>query len=214
MDKEIALIGYSGHAYVVAEILLSQGRKVSYYCEPEPQKDNPFDLNYLGDESKSETIERLQSYNYALAIGDNLIREKIFRQLTEKLHNPINAIHPEATLSSSVKLGDGVVVAAQSAINALAELGDGVICNTGCVIEHECTIGNFSHIAPSATLLGNVNVGERCLIGGNSTINPGITIGDNVVVGAGSVILEDIPSNVVVAGNPPRVLTNKNKQRK
>lgn len=209
MNKEIALIGYSGHAYVVAEVLKSQGRKVTYYCEPAPKKDNPFNLAYLGDESENEVIDRLQNCDYALAIGDNFTREKIFKQLTKKLHKPVKAIHASANISPSAKLGDGVVVGALSAINALTETGDGVICNTGCVIEHECSIGNFSHIAPSATLLGNVKIGERCLIGGNAVIKMGITIGDNVIVGAGSVILEDVPSNTVIAGNPPRVIKNK-----
>ncbi len=39
-------------------------------------------------------------------------------------------------------------------------------------------------------------------------INPGITIGDNVVIGSGSVVNRDIPSGVVAAGNPCKVIRN------
>ncbi len=35
---------------------------------------------------------------------------------------------------------------------------------------------------------------------------PGVTIGSNVVVGAGSVVTKDVPDNVVVTGNPARII--------
>lgn len=51
-----------------------------------------------------------------------------------------------------------------------------------------------------------VTIGNSVWIGGSATILPGVTIGDNVVIGAGSVVTKDIPSNVVAAGNPARVI--------
>jgi maltose O-acetyltransferase len=51
-----------------------------------------------------------------------------------------------------------------------------------------------------------VTIGDNVWIGGNVTILPGVTIGDNVTIGAGSVVTRDIPSNVVAAGNPCRVI--------
>jgi len=51
-----------------------------------------------------------------------------------------------------------------------------------------------------------VTIGNNCWIGGQSTICPGVTIGDNVTIGAGSVVTKDIPSNVVIAGNPAKII--------
>ncbi|MTT30767.1 acetyltransferase [Terrilactibacillus sp. BCM23-1] len=51
-----------------------------------------------------------------------------------------------------------------------------------------------------------VTIGNNVWIGGKSIINPGVTIGDNVVIGSGSVVIKDIPDNVVVAGNPARII--------
>ncbi|MCI5647899.1 MAG: sugar O-acetyltransferase [Fusicatenibacter sp.] len=51
-----------------------------------------------------------------------------------------------------------------------------------------------------------VKIGSNVWVGGNTVITPGVTIGDNVVIGAGSVVTKDIPSNVVAAGNPCRVI--------
>lgn len=53
-----------------------------------------------------------------------------------------------------------------------------------------------------------ITVGNDVWIGGNVCVLPGVTIGDNVVIGAGSVVTKDIPSNVVAAGNPCRVIRN------
>jgi len=51
-----------------------------------------------------------------------------------------------------------------------------------------------------------VSIGDNVWIGGSVTILPGVTIGDNVTIGAGSVVTHDIPSDVVAAGNPCRVI--------
>ncbi len=51
-----------------------------------------------------------------------------------------------------------------------------------------------------------VTIGDSVWIGGNATILPGVTIGDNVVIGAGSVVTRNIPSGVVVGGNPARII--------
>lgn len=51
-----------------------------------------------------------------------------------------------------------------------------------------------------------VTIGNNVWIGGSTTILPGVTIGDNVTIGAGSVVVKDIPSNVVAVGNPAKVV--------
>lgn len=64
------------------------------------------------------------------------------------------------------------------------------------------TIGNkkhgFNELVP--TIGNNVSLGANVLIIGD------VTIGDNVIVGAGSVVVKDVPSNVVVVGNPARII--------
>lgn len=51
-----------------------------------------------------------------------------------------------------------------------------------------------------------ITIGSNCWIGGSTVICPGVTIGEGTVIGAGSVVTKDIPSGVVAAGNPCRVL--------
>ena len=51
-----------------------------------------------------------------------------------------------------------------------------------------------------------VIIGEGCFLGANSIILKGTTLGKNVVVGAGSVVCGTFPDNVIIAGNPARIV--------
>lgn len=207
LKKPVAIVGYSGHAYVIIDIFLNAGRLVTAYCDQDEKKTNPYHLNYLGKEA--EVINKLKKYDYFACVGHNGIREKIHMQLSQYLGNPINAIHPSAVISGSVKMGDGVMIAANATLNPMVEIGRGVICNTSSSIDHECIIGDFCHIAPGAVLCGNVEVGRNTFIGANSVIRQGISIGSNVTIGAGTVVIKDIPDNATVIGNPARQLVKK-----
>jgi maltose O-acetyltransferase len=51
-----------------------------------------------------------------------------------------------------------------------------------------------------------VTFGDNVWIGGTSVINPGVSIGDNVVIASGAVVTKDVPDNVVVGGNPAKII--------
>jgi sugar O-acyltransferase (sialic acid O-acetyltransferase NeuD family) len=205
--KEIILIGYSGHAFVVHGILQSCGYKVMGYCDTEEKKSNPFSLQYFKKENSETGLIALTKNDFFIAIGNNNIRKDIYNDLAAKNLFPINAIHASAVIDNSADIAlHGVMIASNVSINALAKIGTGTICNTHSVIEHECIVGDFVHIAPGAVLCGNVKVGENSFVGAGSVIRENITIGNNVIIGAGSVVVKNIPDNVKVMGNPARII--------
>lgn len=53
-----------------------------------------------------------------------------------------------------------------------------------------------------------VTIGNNVWIGGRAVVNPGVTIGDNVVVASGAVVTKNVPPDVVVGGNPARIIKN------
>lgn len=99
-----------------------------------------------------------------------------------------------------------------------AKIGGGIILPHpyGIIIGGESKICKNCHIGQHVTIGGNMNkqkegqtqpiIGNNCFICANSVVVGPITIGDNVIIGAGSVVVCDIPSNVVAAGNPCRII--------
>jgi len=207
LKKPVAIIGYSGHSYVIIDILLNAGRLVTAYCDQEEKEFNPYHLTYLGKEA--EVVSKLKKFDFFACVAHNGIREKIHTQMSQYLGNPINAIHPSAVISGSVRMGDGIMIAANATLNPLVQLGTGVICNTSASIDHECVIGDFCHIAPGVVLCGAVEVGKGTFIGANSVVRQGIRIGNNVTIGAGTVVVKNVPDGATVVGNPARNLVKK-----
>ncbi len=84
-------------------------------------------------------------------------------------------------------------------------------------------IGEYTLIASGVTILSHDHckrvdgqpllidtvIGKRCFIAVNATIMPGVHVGDEVIVGAGAVVTKNVPSNVIVAGNPARIIREK-----
>ena len=87
-----------------------------------------------------------------------------------------------------VKIGDNCLIAPQAGIYTAAHPLDAAVRRSGLEYGRPVTIGN------------------DVWIGGGARILPGVTLGDNVVVGAGAVVTKSFPSNVVIAGNPARVI--------
>lgn len=196
----IVIIGYSGHAYVAIDSLLSNNIQPLAYCENDLKTNNPYKLDFLGNEN----LINKSDFSFFIGIGDNKLRNKIYNKLKEDNAQLINAIHSSAILSAFVNIGDATLVGPGAIINSHAKIGNGVICNSGSIIEHECVIENFVHIAPGAILCGNVCVGENSFVGAGAVIKQGIKIGKNVVIGAGSVVVKDVKDNSIVKGNPAK----------
>ena len=206
LDNKNVIIGYSGHAYVVAESFIPKGNILSYYTDLNEASNNPFNLSYLGFESSANFKGWETPLNYILGIGDNNLRYKIALLLLSKYQIIDSVIDPNSIISKSANIGLGVFASKGVLVNAFANIGNFTILNTGCIIEHECEIGISAHIAPGVVLAGNVKVGNRTFIGANSVIKQGIEIGDDVIIGAGSVSIEDVKSNTKLVGNPGRII--------
>ena len=206
LDNKTVIIGYSGHAYVVAESYIANGGIISFYTDLKEASTNPFDITYLGFESDPNYKGWNISLKYILGIGDNNLREKVSQLVLSKSNILENVIDAHAVISKSANIGVGVFASKGVLVNAFSQIGDFTILNTGCIIEHECEISTAVHIAPGAVLAGNVKIGKRSFIGANSVIKQGVEIGEDVIIGAGSVIINNVSSNTKIVGNPGRII--------
>lgn len=206
LDNKTIIIGYSGHSYVVAESYIANGGNISFYADLKETTNNPFNLTYLGYESAQDFKGWDLSLKYILGIGNNNLREKVAKLILSKSNILENVIDPNAIISKSTKLGNGVFASKGVLVNPFSTIGNFTVLNTGCIIEHECEIGTAAHIAPGAVLAGNVKVGDRTFIGANAVIKQGVIIGSDVIIGAGSVVLHDVENNSKLVGNPGRLI--------
>ena len=204
LDNNLILVGYSGHAFVIAEVAIEKGISIIGYCDKEAAVLNPFKLEYLGFEKDQDFIGWRKNSSFILGIGDNSLRQSISKLIENNKKEIKTVIHSSASISISSVIGSGTFINRNVSVNALAVIGKNVILNTGCIIEHECVLADAVHIAPGAVLAGNVFIGERSFVGANAVIKQGVVIGKDVIIGAGSVVIKDVQDGKKIVGNPSR----------
>jgi len=111
-------------------------------------------------------------------------------------------INPNADVCGSAVIGTGVFISSSTIIGSNTVLSSFVTINKGANIAHDVSIGEYTHVAPSACVLGSVKIGSHVTIGANSTILPKLKIGDRALVGAGAVVTRDVLPDEIVYGNP------------
>ena len=198
MSKSIYIYGASGHGLVVADVAKSCGYE---------------DIVFLDDDKSKgfltfDDIKENRDYHIAFGIGNNQIREKLYKKVKENGFSTPTLIHPSSIISSSARIEEGTVVMPNVVVNAKAYIGKCVILNSSCVVEHESIIGDFVHISPKVAIAGNVRIGDFTHIGIGSSVIQCLEIGKNSIVGAGSIVVKNIADFKKVYGNPCKEVGN------
>jgi len=195
------LFGASGHAKVIIDSLKASGVPVSGLFDDNPDVKTLLDYTVFGSFDR----ERLGDEDLIISVGVNNIRKKITEKLPLDIHYG-RAIHPSAIISEYASIDKGTVVMQGAVIQSSVKIGKHCIINTTASVDHDCVIEDFTHISPNATLCGAVSVGEGTQVGAGAVVIPGIRIGKWSLVAAGAVVMKDVPDNVLVLGNPARVV--------
>lgn len=198
--EEISIFGYSGHSYLCIEVAQLNNFSVRNYYDMEIKSFNPYNLKYLGN------IENINNKKpIFICIGDNKIRENIFKILKTKDCQFVSLVHPKVIKSSNVEIGEGSLISASAILNPFVKIGSCCIVNTGVILEHETVINDFVHLAPGVVIAGNVEIGTSTFIGANSVLKQGIKISSNSIIGAGSVVVNNIIEPGIYYGNPAKL---------
>ena len=129
-------------------------------------------------------------------------------------------IEPGAIIREQVEIGKNAVIMMGAVINIGAVVGEGTMIDMGAILGGRATVGKNCHIGAGAVLAGVIEpasavpvvIEDGVLVGANAVVVEGVHVGRNAVVAAGSVVLEDVPENAVVAGVPARVIKQKDEK--
>lgn len=209
---DLVIVGASGHGREtldVVEALAARGhpwRVLGFLDDAaDRQGERVRDLPVLGPVDWLREPSRA-GVHYVLGIGSAAGKARILERLAGVPCPPATLVHPEASLTPHVRLGEGTVLAAHALLTSDVVLGRHVFVNVGASVSHDCVVGDRCHLAPGSRLAGNVTVGDGCEIGIGAVVVQRIAIGAGSIVGAGAVVIRDVAPGDTVAGVPARPL--------
>lgn len=209
--KKIVIIGASGHGSVVLDCVIKEGIYDCIGFLDSSKAPGTLNSGYEILGSEYDLPQLMQSHGVSgaiVAIGDNWIRRSVVHNLQILVPNLefITTIHPDSTIARDVILGRGSVILAGVRVCASASVGDHCILNTNSILEHDGLMHNYSSMAPMTCVGGNFTLGEFSALCIGAICIENIAIGRHSVIGAGAVVLEDVPSLVLVFGTPAKIV--------
>lgn len=210
LRKPLLMIGSSGHASVVTDIIEQQRiyELVGFVEDFKAPGDDFIGYPILNNlDHLEEIIASTHSASLFVAIGDNCKRAQVVETInSRRLHVPFaTVVHPSAQIARTATIGEGTVIAAGVVISSLASAGRFCIIGARTSLGHHSRLQDFSSLAPGATVGAHVEVGECSAISLGATVIEKIRIGKNTVIGAGATVVNNIGSNVVAYGVPATV---------
>lgn len=204
MNKPVLVIGAGGHASVIIEILLHKKCTIlGLVSKIKPNQNGIFEnLKWFksDDDVLSFDKDKVLLVNAIGFLPGNNIRFKIHKKFRQLGYTFMTVIAPSVILSKNVKLEQDVHLMPGCIVNTNSWISAGTILNSGSIVEHDCKIGPYNHIAPGAKLSGGVETDECVFIGVGANIIQNIRIGKGSVVAAGANVLKNVSADSIVYG--------------
>lgn len=164
-------------------------------------------------EELEELITEYKIEGGIITIGDNWTRKKVLDIILNIVPHFtfFSTIHPSVILGKNVKIGRGTVMMAGCIVSPNTSIGEFCFFATRAILEHDSFMGDFSSISAGSVTGGKVVIKKYAAITLGVTVLDRVTIGENTVVGSGSVVIKDLPDNVIAYGNPAKVIRSRRK---
>ena len=201
VDLPIVLIGGGGHASVLADILIRQERNIIAIISPQNVNQRCV-LSTISHYKKDEDVLSFNPKEVLLVNGIGMMpKSNLKRTINEYFlslgYSYESVIADSATISPYSIIKEGVQILQTAVVQAGATIGAHSIVNTGAIVEHDCSIGEYNHLAPKSLLCGQVKTEPDVFIGANSTVINNLTLKRNSIIAAGSVMRNNVDENSI-----------------
>jgi len=216
--KDLIIIGASGHGKSCLDAAISSGdfNFLGWLDNSKEIGETVFGYKVLG--KTSDLFRSLENYpdaHYFLAISNNWSRYLVYTEFKELVDIKwTSIIHSNAYISSTAKIGVGVLMLSGVNLGPGCIVDDFCILNTSSSLDHDSRMASFSSLLPGVITAGNVSIGLRTCICIGSSISHSVEVGDDVCVGGGSLVLKNIPSNIFGYGVPFKSVRSRGKDEK
>ena len=186
----LLIVGAGGHGRSVAEAVLmaDQFNLLGFLDDGAFARAKAvWDLPVLGPATEFENYAN-QATHAVVAIGNNVLRKKLFAQLQVAGFVLASVIHPKAIVSPRALLGSGVAVMAGAIVGTEATLGQGAIVNCGAVVDHHAQVHEFGHLGVNACMAGGSVLGALAWMQAGSAIGYGVHIAAGTVLKPGEAL--------------------------
>jgi sugar O-acyltransferase (sialic acid O-acetyltransferase NeuD family) len=129
----------------------------------------------------------------------NAVRAQKCAEARAKGYALATYVSSKATVWPGFTPGANCFILEDNTIQPFVEIADDVVLWSGNHIGHHARIGAHVFMTSHVVISGGVEVGEKAFIGVNSTVRDHVKLGARSVIGAGSLVLEDVPDDGVVA---------------
>lgn len=203
VGRRVGILGAGRQAHETLGYLLAQGLSPTF-CVVDPDfAEGAADLG-LEVRLMTEDLRAISGIPVITAVGSPALKSAFVSHWPGRQF--LTLVSPDAWTAHGVEIGEGTYVGPGAVINRHTRIGRHVGINIGVTVSHDTTIGDFSTLSPGCHLAGQVRVGPGVFVGIGAVISDKLSVGEGAIIGAGAVVVEDVPENTVVVGNPARKL--------
>lgn len=142
---------------------------------------------------------------FLCAIGSPVIKRRVCEKLLGRGAEFTSLVHPTVVIGLDVEIGVGAIVCPHAIVTCDVVIGDFVTINCHSSIGHDVRIADWVTLSGHCDVTGQADLGEMAFLGSGARILPLKKVGARAMVGAGSVVINHVPANAKVFGNPARI---------
>lgn len=145
----------------------------------------------------SELVTKLppEEYSLFIAVGNNNIRSRIFKESISKGYEMASYVSSNCRRAKNLKIGRNIFIDEGCVIQPFVEIKDNCVLFTTDIGHHSKICENS--LMSGAKTGGNVNIGKSSYIGLNASIKQNVNVGENSIIGMNCAIEKDTPINSV-----------------